>query len=69
MQNPKFETISNVPQGHRLNHDLGITIVMITHEPDIASYAGRDILFKDGRVVEDRNNLSPVLALEGRQSG
>jgi len=46
----------------RLNHDLGITIVMITHEPDIASYAGRNILFKDGRVVEDRSNLSPVPA-------
>ena len=46
----------------RLNRDLGITIVMITHEPDIASYAGRNILFKDGRVVEDRSNLSPVPA-------
>ncbi len=45
-----------------LNRKLGITIVMITHEPDIASYAGRNILFKDGRVMEDRNNLSPSLA-------
>jgi putative ABC transport system ATP-binding protein len=53
----------------RLNRDLGITIVMITHETDIASYAGRNILFKDGRVVEDRKNLSPALAGEGRQSG
>jgi len=52
----------------RLNHDLGITIVMITHEADIASYAGRNILFKDGSVVEDRSNLSPVLGLGGRQS-
>ena len=43
----------------RLNQDLGITIIMITHEPDIASYAKRNILFKDGRVVEDRINLSP----------
>jgi putative ABC transport system ATP-binding protein len=43
----------------RLNRDLGITIIMITHEPDIASYAKRNILFKDGRVVEDRINLSP----------
>ena len=50
----------------RLNRDLGITIVMITHEPDIASYAGRNILFKDGRVVEDRSNLFPVPAFEGQ---
>jgi len=40
----------------RLNQDLGITIIMITHEPDIASVAKRDILFKDGRVVSDRNS-------------
>jgi putative ABC transport system ATP-binding protein len=37
----------------RLNQDLGITIIMITHEPDIASVAKRNILFKDGRVVSD----------------
>jgi putative ABC transport system ATP-binding protein len=39
----------------RLNRDLGITIIMITHEPDIASFAKRNILFKDGKVVSDRN--------------
>ncbi len=49
----------------RLNGELGITIVMITHEPDIASYAGRNILFKDGIVVDDRRNVSPSLAPEG----
>jgi putative ABC transport system ATP-binding protein len=37
----------------RLNRDLGITIIMITHEPDIASVAKRNILFKDGTVVSD----------------
>ena len=42
----------------RLNGDLGITVIMITHEPDIASYAKRKILFKDGKVVDDRTNLS-----------
>jgi putative ABC transport system ATP-binding protein len=52
----------------RLNGDLGITIVMITHEPDIASYAGRNILFKDGIVVDDRRNASPSLALQGGQA-
>jgi putative ABC transport system ATP-binding protein len=48
----------------RFNWDLGITIVMITHEADIAAFAGRNILFKDGKVVEDRKNLSPTVAGE-----
>ena len=52
----------------RLNRDLGITIVMITHEPDIASYASRNISFRDGIVVDDRRNASPSLAAEGRQA-
>ena len=30
---------------------------MITHESDIASYARRNILFKDGRVVDDHGEL------------
>jgi len=37
----------------RLNRDLGITIIMITHEPDIALFAKRNIVFKDGRVISD----------------
>jgi putative ABC transport system ATP-binding protein len=37
----------------RLNQDMKITIIMITHEPDIASVAKRKILFKDGIVVDD----------------
>jgi len=49
----------------RLNRDLGITIIMITHEPDIALYAKRDIHFKDGVVVDDRENPSPLIAVEG----
>jgi putative ABC transport system ATP-binding protein len=40
----------------RLNRDMGITIIMITHEPDIASFAKRDILFRDGKIVDDRNS-------------
>ncbi len=31
----------------------GITIVLVTHEPDIADYAERRILFRDGKVIED----------------
>lgn len=52
----------------RLNRDLGITIIMITHEPDIASFAKRDILFKDGKVVDDHRNQSPIVALKGSEN-
>ncbi len=51
----------------RLNRDLGITIIMITHESDIALYGKRDIHFKDGRVIDDRENPSP--AVSGREGG
>ncbi len=37
-------------------HGAGITIMMVTHEPDIAAYADRHITFRDGVVVEDRLN-------------
>lgn len=37
----------------RLNQQ-GMTVVLVTHEPDIASYARRKIVFRDGRVVEDK---------------
>ena len=36
----------------RLNDD-GITVIVVTHEPDVADYAQRRILFRDGKVIED----------------
>jgi putative ABC transport system ATP-binding protein len=39
----------------------GITIMLVTHEPDIAQYAKRIILFKDGLVIEDRPVLDRTL--------
>ncbi len=36
----------------KLNDD-GITVIVVTHEPDVAEYATRRILFRDGRVIED----------------
>jgi putative ABC transport system ATP-binding protein len=39
-----------------LNRDKGITIVMVTHEPDMAAYAKRIIRFVDGRVDRDERN-------------
>ena len=48
-------------------NDKGITIVMVTHENDIAEFARRNIVFKDGeiitnRLVEKRRNASKELA-------
>ena len=37
-----------------LNRDRKITIVMVTHEPDMAEFAGRTIHFKDGLIEHDR---------------
>lgn len=39
----------------RLNKDMGKTIILITHEPDIARYATRLIKFKDGRKMSDEH--------------
>ncbi|HVN48575.1 MAG TPA: ABC transporter ATP-binding protein [Bacteroidota bacterium] len=39
-------------------NDNGITILLVTHEPDIAEFARRQIIFKDGRVKTDRMNTS-----------
>ena len=39
-----------------LNRDRGITIVMVTHEPDMAAYATRVVRFVDGRVESDERN-------------
>lgn len=35
-------------------NDGGITIVLVTHEPDIAAWAKRVLVFRDGELVEDR---------------
>lgn len=39
----------------RLNKEEGITIILVTHEPDIAAYAAREIVIKDGQVLTDRH--------------
>ena len=38
----------------RLNDERGITMVLVTHEPDIALFSKRVVRFLDGRIVEDR---------------
>jgi len=36
-----------------LNRDQGMTVIMVTHEPEMASYANRTIRFVDGRIAGD----------------
>jgi putative ABC transport system ATP-binding protein len=42
----------------RLNRE-GLTIVLVTHEPDIATYAGRVLVFRDGRLMTDERRPAP----------
>ena len=43
----------------RLNRENGITIILVTHEPDIADYTSRHILFRDGRILKDERIETP----------
>ena len=38
----------------KLNDDEGITIILVTHEPDVAAFAKRQLLFRDGLILEDK---------------
>ncbi|MCI6261097.1 MAG: ABC transporter ATP-binding protein [Pyramidobacter porci] len=40
----------------QLNREEGITIILVTHEPDVAAFAGRELLFRDGMILEDKIN-------------
>lgn len=44
-----------------LNHNLGITIVLVTHETDIAGYARRVVVLKDGKVLSDTPSLPSAI--------
>ncbi|MDF2614753.1 MAG: transporter ATP-binding protein [Clostridia bacterium] len=50
--------IMNIFQG--LNNE-GVTIVMVTHEPDIAEYTKRKVVFRDGIIIED----TPIMNRRG----
>jgi putative ABC transport system ATP-binding protein len=39
----------------RLNQDHGITVVMVTHEPDMAEYGTRTVVFRDGKIISGAN--------------
>jgi putative ABC transport system ATP-binding protein len=56
-------------------NEQGITVVVVTHEPDVADYARRKILFRDGKIIEDvqqpgyagRRTVETAAALEAAQ--
>ena len=50
-------------------NDRGLTVLLVTHEPDIASHAKRVVVFKDGHVVDDRRVTDRRLARLELQEG
>jgi putative ABC transport system ATP-binding protein len=49
----------------RLNAEQGITVLMVTHEADMAAYARRIVRFVDGVVASDERNPHPVMLQPG----
>ncbi|MDD5560001.1 ATP-binding cassette domain-containing protein, partial [Candidatus Methylomirabilis sp.] len=51
----------------RLNREGGITVILVTHEPDVAAYAKRVLSFKDGRLLKDEPVQQSRIAREELQ--
>jgi putative ABC transport system ATP-binding protein len=43
----------------RLNREDGITMIVVTHDPDVATYANRNLHFKDGKLQKDERIAQP----------
>ena len=52
----KFEILELLSQ---MNRERGLTVVMVTHEPDLGEHAARIVLFRDGRIERDER-LRPL---------
>ena len=48
----------------RLNREQGVTIIVVTHEADIAAYADRVLTMRDGQIVSGQRNPKPAKAAE-----
>ncbi len=61
------ETSAEVMQLLDALNRQGITVILVTHEADMAAWARRRLLFKDGRLVADENNwnLTPITPISG----
>ncbi len=51
-----------------LNRDQGVTIIVVTHESDIAAYAGRVITMRDGLIISDERHQSVAAPAGSAQS-
>lgn len=49
----------------KLNEDSGMTVILVTHESDIAAYSKRVIRFLDGRLVSDRPTAHDMAVIHG----
>ncbi|HTY49233.1 MAG TPA: ABC transporter ATP-binding protein [Steroidobacteraceae bacterium] len=47
-------------------NDSGITVIVVTHELDVAAYCRRIVVMRDGRVLDDRPNAAPARAAAQR---
>ena len=47
----------------KLNQQSRITVILVTHEPDIATYASRQVVFRDGKIIKD-DSYQPRKAAE-----
>ena len=50
----------------QLNREEGVTVIVVTHERDIADYADRVITMRDGGIVSDERNSVPVVTPQTR---
>ncbi len=46
----------------KLNREMGVTVIFVTHEPDIAAHTRRVIHFRDGRILSDEPVAQPRVA-------
>lgn len=53
----------------RLNKEIGITIIMVTHEHDVADYTDRKVVFRDGMIMDDikvKKSKKPAIRTKGK---
>jgi macrolide transport system ATP-binding/permease protein len=52
-----------------LNRTQGVTVILVTHEPDIAAYADRVIVMRDGQILSDKHQVAVVTPQQAAVTG